>query len=352
VALLALPKLIGGDDDAGARGDGGRGPGGGGGGGGRGGDTLLVTAALVAVEPMEDRLATTGQLLSEEEVEVRSEVAGRVVALPFREGAFVRRGQLLAAIDTRVLEAELRAAGTRHELAVVQARRQRQLFEIGGLSRQAVDQAEAEARVLEAQIQGIRAEIARRRIHAPFSGQIGLRSVSPGAYVAPGDAIATLRAAGTLKLEFGVPERYLGRVGVGDDVVFEVPGQERTFRATIYAVEQAVDPATRAFMVRARTPNPDGVLGPGAFAQVELVVARADDALAVPASSVLPGVDSAAVFVVTAGLAERRSVATGIRTSDRVQITGAVDAGDTVLTSGVDQVRPGQPVRVARLGGQ
>jgi membrane fusion protein, multidrug efflux system len=345
-ALLVLPKVLGGEES------GGPGAGGPGGRGGRGGDTLVATATTVLMEPMEDRLATTGQLLSDEEVDVRSEVAGRVVALPFREGGFVRRGQLLAAIDTGVLEAQLRALRTRHDLATVQAARQRQLFEIGGLSRQAVDQAEAEARVLEAEMQGVRAEIQRRRIYAPFAGQVGMRNVSVGAYVSPGDPIATLRAAGTLKLEFTVPERYIGRVRPGDAVIFEVPGQERTFRATVYAVEQAVDAATRAFTVRARTPNPGGTLGPGAYAEVELVLDRVDDAFVVPAGAIVPGPDSSAVFVVERGIASRRPVATGIRTADRVQVIGAVAAGDTVLTSGVDQVRPGQPVRIARAMGE
>jgi len=343
LALLLVPRLVGGDEGAG----GGQGGGGRGGPGGRGGDTLVVTGAVVRAEPMEDRLTTTGQLLAEEEVEIRAEVAGRVISLPFREGTFVRRGQLLAAIDTDVLEAQLRALRTRHELAAVQARRQRQLFEIGGLSRQAVDQAEAEARVLEAEMQGLRAEIQRRRIYAPFSGQVGLRSVSAGAYVSPGDPIATLRAAATLKLEFAVPERHLGQVSVGDDVVFEVPGQERTFRASVYAIEQSVESATRSFTVRARTDNSGGLLTPGGYAEVNLVLAQDDDALAVPAGAIVPGVDSAAVFVVDAGRAERRPVALGIRAADRVQVIGDLAAGDTVLTSSVDQARPGQPVRVS-----
>jgi membrane fusion protein (multidrug efflux system) len=338
LALLVVPKLVGGEDG------GSGGPGGGPGGRG-GGDTLLVTAAPVRQELMEDVVATTGQLLAEEEVELRAEVAGRITALRFAEGGYVGRGQLLAVLDTDVLEAQLAAVRTRRDLAATQAARQRQLHEIGGLSRQALDQAEAEARVLEAEMAQLRAEIERRRIYAPFAGQIGLRSVSPGAYVSPGDPIATLRVTGTLKLEFAVPEAYLGRVRAGDAVVFTVPGQEGTFRAAVYAVEGAVDPATRAFAVRARTANP-GDLTPGAFAQVELALDRVDDALVVPASAVVPGVDSAAVFVVEDGKAARRAVATGIRTADRVQVSGAVAPGEVVLTSGLEQVRPGQPVRV------
>lgn len=342
VALLVGPRLVGGDAEAegAAPGPGGRG----------GSDTLAVTVAPVEQRLMEDAVATTGSLLAWESVELRAEVAGRVTGLSFGEGTFVRAGQTLVTLDTDVLQAEIQGARTRRDLAAVQAARQRELFEIGGLSRAALDQAESEARVLDAQLAQLSAEVRRRRIVAPFSGEIGLRNVSVGAYVSPGDPIATLRVSSTLKLEFSVPELYLGRVREGSTVVFTIPGQERTFRATVYAVEQAVDPATRAFTVRARTDNPGGVLSPGAFAEVELVLDAVEDALVVPAGAIVPGVDSSAVFVVENGTAVRRSVRTGIRTSDSVQILGPVTALDTVLTSGVDQVRPGQPVRYARTG--
>lgn len=344
VALLLLPRVFGGDGDVAE----GRPAGGAGGpGGGRGGDTLAVTVATVEQRLLEDEVSTTGSLLAWESVELRAEVAGRITSLGFSEGSYVRQGQTLAVLDTDVLQAQVQAARTRRDLAAVQARRYRELFEIGGLSRQQLDQAESEVRVLDAEMAQLSAEIRRRRIVAPFSGQVGLRDVSVGAYVSPGDRLATLRITGQLKLEFAVPELYLGRVREGNVVVFTVPGQERTFRATVYAVEQAVDPATRAFTVRARTDNPGGVLSPGAFAEVQLVLDSVEDALVVPASAIVPGVDSAAVFVVQGGVADRRSVLTGIRTADRVQVVGPLADGDTVLTSGVDQVRPGQPVRVA-----
>ncbi|HYE97237.1 MAG TPA: efflux RND transporter periplasmic adaptor subunit [Rubricoccaceae bacterium] len=343
LGALAYPKVFGGDEGEGGPGEG---PGGR---GGRGGDTLTVTVAPVVQELLEDRITTTGALLADEAVEVRAEVAGRITALPFREGGYVRRGQLLAALDTDVLEAEVRAARTRRDLAATQARRQRQLFEIGGLSRAALDEAVAEVGVLDAELARLRAEIERRRIYAPFAGQVGLRGVSVGAYVSPGDPIATLRVTSALKLEFTVPERYLGRVEEGSPVVFTVPGQEGTFRATIYAVEPAVDPATRAFTVRARTGSA-GVLRPGAFAEVELVFDAIENAVLVPTVAVVPGADSAQVYVVRAGKAMPQPVGTGVRTADQIQITSGLAVGDTVLTSGMDEVRPGQPVRFTRSG--
>lgn len=311
-------------------------------------DSLAVTVARVLQQPVEDRVSTTGTLLAWEAVELRAEVSGRITALRFEEGTPVRQGQTLAVIDTRVLEAEVAAARTRRDLAALQAERQRELFAIGGLSRQALDQAESEARVLDAELDRLAAEIARRRIVAPFSGQVGLREVSEGAYVSPGDRIATLRVTQPLRLEFSVPELYLGRVREGSLVEFTVPGQEQSYTGAVYAVEPAVSQTTRAFTVRARTPNPDGTLSPGAFAEVSLVLDQIDDALLVPAASIVPGVDSAAVFVVKDGKAIRRPVRTGIRMAERVQISGPVAAGDTVLTSGVDQVRPGQALRIVR----
>ena len=334
-ALLVVPRLWGGEAEAEAPSDGGRG----------GGDTLAVTVAPVSQELLEDRVTTTGTLLPWEAVDLRAEVAGRVTGLNFSEGSFVREGKTLVSLDTQVLQAQIQGARTRRDLASVQAQRRRELFEIGGLSRQALDEAESAARVLDAELAQLSAEVRRRRIVAPFSGTIGLREVSPGAYLSPGDRVATLRITGQLRLEFTVPERYLGQVETGEPVRFTVPGQPDPFVATVYAIEPNVDPATRAFTVRARVRNPGNVLQPGAFAEVELVLDEVPDALLIPTAAVTTGADSTTVWVLQGGAAVPRSVTTGVRTADQVQITSGLSAGDVVLTSGLNQVRPGQAVR-------
>lgn len=336
VALLLVPRLFSGDD-AEAEGS----PAG----GSRGSDTLTITVAPVEQRLLEDRVTTTGTLLPWEAVELRAEVSGRIVGLSFNEGSFVRQGQTLVTMDTDVLQAQVQAARTRRDLATVQAQRRRELFDIGGLSRQALDEAESEARVLDAQLAELSAEVRRRRVVAPFSGEVGLRAVSVGAYVAPGDRIATLRIVGQLRLEFTVPERYLGQIREGSSVRFTVPGQPDPFVAQIYAIEPAVDQATRAFTVRARAQNPGGVLRPGSFAEVDLVLSEVPDALLIPTSAVITGADSTTVYVVRDGTAVPRSVQTGVRTADQIQILSGLLAGDVVLTSGLDEVRPGQPVR-------
>ena len=334
LALLLIPRFL--EDDAEA-GPSEEGP--------RGGDTLSVTVSPVSQELLEDRVTTTGTLLPWEAVDVRSEVAGRVVAINFSEGTFVGQGQTLVSLDTDVLRAQIEGARARRDLAGVQAGRYRELFEIGGLSRQELDQAESEARVLDAELSQLSAEVRRRQVVAPFAGEIGLRQISVGAYVAPGDPIATLRITGQLRLEFTVPERYLGQVSQGQVVRFSVPGQEDDFAATVYATEPNVDPATRAFTVRARVRNPGGVLTPGAFAEVGLVLNEIPEALMIPTASVITGADSTTVFLVVDGTAVPRAVTTGVRTADRIQVTSGLSRGDVVLTSGLNQVRPGQAVR-------
>ncbi len=308
-------------------------------------DTLAVTVAPVAQERLEDRVATTGTLLPWESVDLRAEVVGRVTSLGFEEGSRVRQGQSLVTLDTQVLQAQMQSARTRRDLAGVQANRRRELFDIGGLSRQALDEADAASQVLDAELAQLSAEVERRRIVAPFSGVVGLREVSVGAYLSPGDRVATLRVTDQLRLEFTVPERYLGKVRQGDAVSFRVPGQEVEFGATVLAAEPAVDPVTRAFTVRARVGNPGDVLRPGAFAEVQLVLQAVDDALLVPTASVVTGADATRVFVVRGGAAISQIVTTGVRTAERIQITSGLEPGDIVLTSGMDIVREGQAVR-------
>ena len=333
-ALLLLPRLIGGDAEAEPAA---QGPG--------GADTLAVTVAPVAQRLLEDRVTTTGTLLPWESVEVRAEVAGRVVALNFQEGTYVRQGQTLVSLDTDVLRAQIEGARSRRDLAETQAQRYRELFEIGGLSRQELDQAESESRVLDAELAQLAAEVRRRQVVAPFSGRIGLRQISTGAYVSPGDPIATLRITDQLRLEFTVPERYLGQIREGQPVRFSVPGQEDDFVAEVYAIEPFVDPSTRASTVRARARNPGGVLQPGAFAEVRLALDEIPEALLIPTAAVITGADSTTVFVVRDGAAVPRAITTGVRTADEIQVTSGLAPDDVVLTSGLNQVRPGQAIR-------
>jgi membrane fusion protein, multidrug efflux system len=223
--------------------------------------------------------------------------------------------------------------------------RRARLLAIGGVSQEEFDQIRNEVGVLRADVQRIDAQIARTEIRAPFSGTIGLRAVSPGSFLSPQSPVATLRQTDPVKLDFDVPERYAGRVAVGDVVVFRVQGSTAEYRATAYALEPGISAETRTLRVRARGANPGGALRPGSFAQVSLTLQRISDALMVPTTAIVSAQDRTLVYVIRDGKAEPRPVETGVRTADRVQLVSGVAPGDSVITAGVQSLRPGAPVR-------
>jgi len=308
--------------------------------------TLRVRTHRVAPVELTERLATTGTVRANEEVEIVSEISGKISAIHFEEGSRVSAGQLLLKIDDSELLAEQQRAVYRVELAERDEARQKQLLEDGVISREAYDVALGELNVLRAELQLIEAQLVKTEIRAPFDGVIGLRWVSPGSYLSSQTRIASLNDLDPVKLDFTVPEKYSALMKVGDEISFEVEGFERSFPGTIYAIEPSIDAATRSLRVRARCPNPDGLLVPGAFANVDLVLRAVEDALTVPSIAVIPELGGKKVFVYEDGAAQPRQVETGIRSETAVQITSGLAEGDLVIFSGLLQLQPGLAVEV------
>ncbi len=336
LAALALPKLLppsGGGDGPGSEAS-------------RAAETrpLRVSVERVAAGELVERLATTGAVRANERLEVVSEIAGKVERILFEEGSRVGAGQLLVEIDATELEAERQRAAFRVELAERREARQRELLEEGVISQDGYDLALNQLNVLRSELQVIEAQLVKTEIRAPFAGVIGLREVSPGSYLSPQTRIATLQDVDRVKLDFSVPEKYAARLVPGREVSFSVKGSEREFSGTIYAIEPSVDADTRSLLLRARCPNPDRALVPGAFADVRLVVERIADAITVPAIAVVPELGGKKVFVIAGGRAEVRPVVTGIRTEDRVQVVSGLEPGELVITTAVQQLRPGLEV--------
>lgn len=333
---LALPKI--GSSDEGA------------GGGDRGGQAPLgVEAYVVTPTQLQDRLLTTGTLRANESVELTSEAAGRVTSIRFEEGGYVERGQLLLTINDAELQAEKQRLEHRLQLVEDRRRRQERLLSEGGVSQEAYDQTVNEVNVLEAELDLVEARIAKTRVHAPFSGTIGLREVSEGSYLSPQTRIATLQSVNPIKLDLSVPEKYSNRIEAGAPIAFSVRGVEATYEGRVYAIEPQVDPETRSLRLRAEAANEDGTLRPGAFADVTVMFDTIEDALTVPAFAVLPELGGQRVFVVENGMAQPRSVEIGVRTDSTVQVTSGLAPQDTVITSGIQQLRPELPVRIESL---
>lgn len=336
VVVLSLPKLIRSDQGIGVAAAARQ-------------DTLRVEAYVAAPGPLEDRIYTTGSIRANESVDLVSEASGKITGIFFNEGSAVRAGQLLVKINDADLEAQRERAEVRLSLAQKREARQRQLLERGSVSQDEYDLALNEVNVLDAEVRVIAAQIERTEIRAPFSGIVGLRYVSEGSYISPQTRIASLQSLNPVKVDFSVPERYAGRVSAGHEIVFQVTGIDQMFRGRIYAVEPSVRQDTRSLQIRAQSPNPNGLLLPGAFADVELLIDRIESALTVPSMSIIPEMEGRKVFLYRDGLVTEQSVVTGIRTEQSVQVLDGMVAGDTVIVSGIQMVRPGMPVKIDRI---
>jgi membrane fusion protein (multidrug efflux system) len=301
---------------------------------------------VVRLEPrlLEERLATTGTVRANERVDLVSEISGVIDKIHFDEGVPVERGQLLVKLDDAELQAQHDRVRHQLHLAEIRETRQRELLEQGVVSEQDYDLAGTELSVLLAELRLVEARLEKTEIRAPFSGVVGLRYVSEGAFLSPQTTIATLQDLDPIKVDFTLPQKYANRVGPGSRVEFRVEGSPDTHTAEVYAVEPRITPETRSLLIRARSENPGHRLLPGAFADVSLAVDVVDGALVVPSLAIVPELGGKKVFVVEDGLAQPRRVTTGIRTETEVQVTSGLEAGERVIVSAIQRLRPGLAV--------
>lgn len=306
---------------------------------------LQVETFPVTAQPFDETLTATGSLQADEEVMLRSEMSGIVSEIAFSEGEYVEAGRVLVRLRAEDLVARAERAEAQLQLAQREGERQQSLGQRQAISRSELDQAKSSVEVARADSQLAKAELAKTEVRAPFSGVVGLRSISVGSYVTPTTDIASFRKVDPLKLELNVPERYGRFIRPDLRVEFSVAGTDEKFAGTVYAVEPGIDPVTRTVRLRAHVPNPDRRLTPGAFVEAQLVLERIEDAIIVPSLAVIPGLKEETVYVVNDGVAEVRKVTTGIRTADSVLIEDGLKPGDQVIVSSILQLRPG--VRVA-----
>lgn len=306
---------------------------------------LALQGVKVTPRTFSETIIANGTLRADESVELQPEVNGKIISLDFEEGKRVQAGDVLVKIQDAPLRASLRRAVARRDLAEFRRARLGNLVRDGGVSQQDYDEAVGEVDVLNAEIQLIESEIAKTEIRAPFDGVVGLRFVSVGAYVNPTTRIATLQGISELKVDFSVPERYVANLRPGSPLTFTVAGRTTVYRGEVYAVDPRIDLTTRTVLLRARTEAADDLL-PGLFARVEFTVNQDEAALLVPAIAVLYGLEERFVFVARDGRAERVPVVLGARTDTQVQIASGLAENDIVLTTGIQQLRPGLPVTV------
>lgn len=314
-----------------------------------GGAPLQVTALVAGGEELNLDLKAVGTVLANEEVELQSEVAGKITRVNFKEGSKVQRGQLLIKVNDAELQAELRKALSRAKLLKDNEARQRILFEKGGISQAEMEAFSNEAQIMEAEIALLKAKIAKTEIKAPFSGTIGLKNVSEGSFTSPSTTVATVQDLSKIKIEFSISERYAQQIHTGKKISFKVQGLEKEFLGEIYAIDPKIDQATRTLQIKALANNTDGRLFPGAFAEITVYLDKVDSAVMLPSEAVVPDIKGHKVFLYKSGKAEVHPVKIGTRKEKHVQIVEGVVPGDTVITSGILQLKPGVSVKIKEI---
>lgn len=311
--------------------------------------SIGVNAFIARTQNITSTVNASGTLVSNEEVEIRPELQARVIKLYFKEGVTVAKGQLLVKLDDDDLQAQLKKLTAQKSLTQKNVDRLSELLKIDGVSKQEYDISNTQLKAYDADIEGIRALLRKTEIRAPFAGSIGLTNISEGAYVTPLTLIATLQQINPLKVDFSIPEKYSQMLKNGSKLSFTVAGYRDTFDAVVYATEPKIDLATRNIRVRARTPNTGNKLVPGMFASISLGIEGRANAVMVPTQALVPVARGKQLIVVKNGMAEFVPVEMGIRDADMAEIIKGIKEGDTIVTTGLMQIRPGSPVKITKV---
>jgi membrane fusion protein, multidrug efflux system len=315
------------------------------------GSSTVVEAVPVKTSTLAQGITAVGSLRSDESVVIRPEVAGRIAEILFQEGKPVRKGATLVRFDASVQRAELQQAEANLNLNKNKLDRAIDLQKKGFISSQAKDEAENNFRVAQASYDLASAKLTKLEIKAPFSGTVGLRSVSVGDYIRDGQDIANLEALDPLKVDFRVPEIFLKQVASGQSLQVNLDAfPNQAFEGKVLAINPLLDTNGRSIVIRAVVKNADARLRPGMFARVRLLTSDVQDAMTIPEQALLPQGEEFYVFRVADGRASRVKVEIGQRREGVVEILRGIAKDDVIVTAGQLKIRDGAPVKVAATG--
>ncbi len=331
--LLALPKITWESEEANAA---------------QNSQNNSVSAEVLVIKEGElsEKLYLNASLMGDEEVELRSEISAKVVRINFDEGSRVKKDQLLIKMYDDDLQAQLKRVDSQLKLAEEKESRAKQLIDKNLISREEYDVLLNDLNTRKADKELLKSQIDKTEIRAPFDGVVGLRSISEGSFINSSVGIAILTKTNPIKVDFALPIKHANKIKVGNTVKVSVPNSDKEFKARVYAVDPKVDPTTRTLKIRAKADNNSGVLLPGSYAEVELVIGENNQSITVPSQALVPDIAGEILYLYKNGKASPASVETGLRTNTEVQILSGVSIGDTVITSAIIQMRPGVDVSI------
>jgi membrane fusion protein, multidrug efflux system len=306
---------------------------------------VIVEVIIAGAEDVSSSLEVNGTVLSNEMIELRPEISGRLTYLNIPDGAAVKQGTILARVNDADLQAQMEQQKTQLDLATKTEKRLRDLLKVNGVNQADYDVSLSQLNTIQANIKVLNAQIDKTIIKAPFSGELGIREVSPGAYVTPQTLIGTLQQTDKVKIDFTVPETYADIIKKGNNIRIQTNGSKEILEATISAIEPQINSVTRNVKVRALLT--DGVLSPGAFVKVMLDQKR--QGIMVPSNAIIPDALSNQVVVARNNKAVFTNVETGLRNTNFVEITQGLNIGDSIIVSGMLFVRPNAVVKIKRV---
>lgn len=312
-------------------------------------EALQVEGMVIQPRSIYQKVEVTGTILANESTEIRPEISGKIVQLNIREGANVQRGSLLVKIFDGDLQAQLKKLEVQLKIAEKAEDRQRELLKIGGISQQDYDLALLQVSNIKADIELTKVNIGKTEIRAPYDGRIGLKNVSPGAYVSPAQLLTTITQLNRIKVEFSVPEKYSAQVADGLPVEVLIEDNGKIYPANVIARESIIDENTRNLRVRALLRDKDDVLVPGSFAKVMIILGKNDHAIMIPSNAVIPQGRNKQVAIFHDGIAKMTGITTGVRDSSRIQVTSGLDMGDTLITTGLMFVKDSAKIKLTQL---
>ncbi|MDR1609880.1 MAG: efflux RND transporter periplasmic adaptor subunit [Candidatus Symbiothrix sp.] len=308
---------------------------------------LNINSKVIRSESLTDHIQVTGNLIPDEEVDLTFEAAGKIVNIFFKEGSAVNKGQLLAKVNDKPLLAELQKLVAQIPLAEDRVYRQKALLEKDAVSKETYEQVTTELEKLHADIDLVKSRIAQTELRAPFDGIIGLRQVSEGAYASPATVVASLTKIIPLKIEFAVPERYMNMIHQGTPIEFQM--DKDNYAASVYAVNSRIEKDILQLKARAVYPNVNGRLKPGRSVLVKIKSNELKNAIVVPNEAVIAEMGRDIAYIYSSGQAKMIELSKGIRTESSVQILDGLKLGDTLIVSGIMQLRDGLPVTIDNI---
>jgi membrane fusion protein (multidrug efflux system) len=310
------------------------------------GKPLNVVAQILQYQDLNDVIRTTGSLLPDEEVSLSFEASGKIVGIFFKEGSEVRKGTLLAKVNDQPLQAELKKLEAQIPLAQDRVYRQKSLLDKDAVSQEAYEQVTTELEKLKADIELVKARIAQTELCAPFDGIIGLRLVSEGSFASPTTIVTQLTKIKPLKVEFSINERQSGEIKQGTNLDFTIDGSLQRYSASVYALDPQIDMKTRTMKARAMYPNVDGKLKPGRSASIEIKLHEITNTIVVPSEAVIAEMGRSVAYVYRNGKAQQVELQRGLRTESSIQILSGLNVKDTLIVTGVMQLRNDMPVTI------